>query len=264
VKPLDYPETVTGILSFDFDGTLHLPGEGEVLDPKFFDEIIRLREGGWIWAINTGRSLLAMLEGFKDAKFPFAPDYLIAREREIYAAGEEFGRWHRLEDWHERYMEDTALFFHDAAEFIGLVKNFVIEQTAAQWIEEEGDPAGIIASSLDEMEVIKSFVEQHRHMSELIGVLHNSIYMRFTHRNYHKGSSLQELARRSKVPTSQVFAIGDGHNDLDKLHPDVAGMIACVGNSEREVIDYVRSHDGFVAQQDGSRGAIEALRYFLA
>ena len=264
MRVLDYPAEVRGILSFDFDGTLFLPENEVVLEPVFYETIEKLRQDGWLWAINTGRSLLFMLEGFEQSSFPFSPDFLVAREREIYTPGDRFGRWHRLEDWHENYMRDTAHFMKESAGFIDLMKQYIEDETAAQWIEEEGDPAGIIASSEDEMIVIAEFVEEQRKSYDLVGVLRNSIYMRFTHKDYHKGTSLQELARRVQVPVERVFAVGDGHNDIDKLHPDVAGMIACVGNSQQEVKDYVSSHGGYVAKAHGSLGSVEALNYFLA
>ena len=264
MRVLDYPAEVTGILSFDFDGTLFLPENEVVLEPIFYQTIETLREDGWLWAINTGRSLLYMLEGFEQSSFPFSPDFLVAREREIYTPSESFGRWKRVEDWHEKHVRDTAHFMHESAAFIDLMKQYIEDETAAQWIEEEGDPASIIASSEDEMLVIAAFVEEQRKSYPLVGVLRNSIYMRFTHKDYHKGTSLQELARRVQVPVERVFAIGDGHNDIDKLHPDVAGMIACVGNSQQEVKDYVASHGGYVTKAHGSLGSVEALNYFLA
>jgi HAD superfamily hydrolase (TIGR01484 family) len=264
MRVLDYPVNVRGILSFDFDGTLFLPENEVVLEPVFYETIENLRQDGWLWAINTGRSLLNMLKGFEQSRFPFSPDFLVAREREIYTPSDIYGRWKRVEDWHVNYMSDTAHFMKESADFIGLMKQYIENETAAQWIEEEGDPAGIIASSEEEMVMIAEFVEEQRKSYGLVGVLRNSIYMRFTHKDYHKGTSLQELARRVQVPVERVFAIGDGHNDIDKLHPDVAGMIACVGNSQQEVKDYVSSHGGYVAEAHGSLGSVEALNHFLA
>ena len=87
MRVLDYPAEVTGILSFDFDGTLFLAENEVVLEPIFYQTIETLREDGWLWAINTGRSLLHMLEGFEQSSFPFSPDFLVAREREIYVPG---------------------------------------------------------------------------------------------------------------------------------------------------------------------------------
>ena len=164
MRVLDYPANVRGILSFDFDGTLFLPENEVVLEPVFYETIENLRQDGWLWAINTGRSLLNMLEGFEQSRFPFSPDFLVAREREIYTPSDIYGRWKRVEDWHVNYMSDTAHFMKESADFIGLMKQYIENETAAQWIEEEGDPAGIIASSEEEMVMIAEFVEEQGKM----------------------------------------------------------------------------------------------------
>lgn len=263
MKALKNPEVVKGVLSFDFDGTLLCPGEEVPLDPVFFTKIEELRQQGWIWVINTGRSLLHMLEGFQDGKFPFAPDYLVAREREIYTP-DELGRWHTIPEWHEKCAADHHVFFEEAQPFLKEVKQFIEEQTTAQWIEEEGDPAGIVSSTVEEMRDIVEWVDARKHVCPQMGYLRNTIYLRFSHKDYHKGSSLREIARLENVPTERVFAIGDGHNDMDKLHPSVAGMIACVGNTtDQEVRDHVVFHGGYVAQGIGSLGSVEALGYFI-
>lgn len=262
MRALEYPDEVTGVLSFDFDGTLIIPDAEVPLDPVFFEEIKRLRADGWLWGINTGRSLLQMLEGFNEGSFPFLPDFLIAREREIYTPG-DFGRWHPIADWQKKCAKDHKLFFRKAKKFLNLAQKFVEEETHAQWVDQEGDPAGVISTTVEEMAVIVDWIERNRGMCELIGYLRNTIYLRFSHIDYHKGSSLREIARIADIPVEKVFAIGDGHNDLDKLHPDVAGMIACVGNADQEVKDYVGSHSGYVAKAHGSLGSVEALRYFM-
>lgn len=263
MKSLQRPPEVKGILSFDFDGTLHLPEHTPSLNPTFFETIQSLRSEGWLWAINTGRSLLHMLEGFQESSFPFAPDYLIAREREIYTPGDHFGRWYKLKKWDTQYKKDTALFLEQSSHFIDQIKTYVLTTTKAQWIEEEGDPAGVITTSEKETDQIVTYVEEHRHQAPLLGYLRNTIYMRFTHKSYHKGSSLSEIARLENVATSHIFAIGDSHNDLDKLNPTRAGMIACVGNAQENVKHAVHSHGGYVATQHGSQGSIEALQHFI-
>ena len=52
-----------------------MPGE-------FFELIRKLREEqGVIWGINTGRSMEHMVEGFMESRFPFLPDWVVAREQ---------------------------------------------------------------------------------------------------------------------------------------------------------------------------------------
>lgn len=262
VKALQYPEKVVGILSFDFDGTLHDPSLNAPVDGSFFETIQHLHPQGWLWGINTGRSTQQMIEGMVEGRFPFLPDFLIARERELYTPG-AFGRWLPVADWHKQSARAHKQVFRKAKKLLRAVKGFVEKETEAHWIEQENDPAGVIAQDEAEMQRIVDFIETHRDQCELLGYLRNSIYLRFSHIDYHKGSTLREFARLVDVPVERTFAIGDGHNDLDKLMPEVAGMRACVRNAHPEVVSHLSKHGGYVARKNASLGAIEALQHFL-
>jgi len=74
---------------------------------------------------------------------------------------------------------------------------------------------------------------------------------------------LAEIANRCGVCVDKVFAIGDGHNDLDMLVPKYAGMFACPGNADDDVKAHVADHGGFIANGRASVGAIEALEHFI-
>jgi len=74
----------------------------------------------------------------------------------------------------------------------------------------------------------------------------------------------EEIARRCDVSTEQVFAIGDGHNDLDMLLPEYVGMIACPGNAHEEVKEHVSEKGGYLADGHASLGVIEALEHFIS
>lgn len=259
---LEYPSEVRGVLSFDFDGTLHLPELSPPVDGAFFEVVRGLRDQGYVWGINTGRSQMQMVEGFVEGSFPFSPDFLVAREREIYTPG-QFGRWVPVRDWQKKAERDQKKVFKKAKKLLLDVRAFVESETDAEWVVQVGDPAGVVATSVEEIARIVEFVEEHRGRCEMLGYLRNTIYLRFSHRDYHKGSAVQEVMRLTGVAREDVFVIGDGHNDLDKLHPDIAGMIACVGNSDEDVKAHVRGHGGYVAEGEGSLGAVEALGYFF-
>jgi hydroxymethylpyrimidine pyrophosphatase-like HAD family hydrolase len=91
----------------------------------------------------------------------------------------------------------------------------------------------------------------------------NSIYLRFGHRDFQKGSSLSEIAHLYGLPAARCFAMGDSHNDLEMLAPAHAGMTACPANAVPEVQAQVLSHGGFVAPGIHGAGAIEALQHFF-
>ena len=262
VEILEYPDVVRGVLSFDFDGTLHLPELSPPVSSDFFEMVRELRDRGYIWGINTGRSQMQMVEGFLEGRFTFFPDFLVAREREIYTPG-KFGRWVPVKEWQRRSEKAQKLVFKKAKKLLLEVREFVESETDAEWVVQPGDPAGIVATSIEEMAKIIDFVEEHRGRCEMLGYLRNSIYLRFSHKDYHKGSAVREVMRLSGVGREDVFVIGDGHNDLDKLHPDVAGMIACVGNAHDEVKSHVREYGGYVAEGEGSLGSMEALEHFF-
>ncbi len=262
MKSMPMPDEICGVLSFDFDGTLHDPDGEMFTEPGFFELLRELREGGWVWGINTGRSQMQTMDGMREAAFPFLPDFLIARERELYTPS-EFGRWQPIVEWNRRSAKAHKKMFGKARKVLGRIRQHVEEETEARWVEETGDPAGVIASTVEEMHQIVQLIDKERVGCELLGYLRNSIYLRFSHKDYHKGSSLAEIARRCQVSPQQVFAIGDGHNDIDMLRPEYAGMIACPANAHAEVRSHVGEQGGYICQQPASRGAIEALEYFL-
>ena len=261
-QPLPFPDQPQGVLSFDFDGTLINPKASPKLDPEFFVIVKILVEQGWVWGVNTGRSQMQMIQGFNEGSFPFLPHFMIAREREIYTPG-QFGRWIPDKQWNTRCEKDHQKMFRKADKIIAKIKEFVETQTSAQWVSQEGDLAGVIATSEMELQRIVDEVELVRHQYPLMSYLRNTIYMRFSHRDYHKGSSLTEITNRVGVKPENVFTVGDGHNDLDMLNPEIAGMFACPSNSDTEVIEHVKNKGGYVADSPSSHGVIEALYHFF-
>lgn len=262
MKALSYPEDVRGVLSFDFDGTLFIEGADPPLDLEFFDRIKQLRSEGWIWGINTGRTLMYMLQGFSDAKFPFLPDFVVAREREIYTPA-EYGRWVPVLEWQKKCHKAHKKLTRQAKHFFREVHAYVIAETKAKWVPLDGELSELIATSEEEIERVVEFIEKHRGLCPWLGYQRNSIYLRFSHVDYHKGTSLGELSRLAGVSSDRVFAIGDSHNDLDKLDPMFTGLMACVGNAEQVVKDHVAGHGGYVAAGLGSVGTVEALDHYF-
>jgi len=150
LEPLPMPEKTIGVLSFDFDGTLICPDSEPKVEPAFFEKIEKLHKAGWVWGINTGRSQMQMMRGFMDGKFPFLPDFMVARERELYTPG-AMNRWLPIKEWNKRSEKDHKKVYRKAKKFLLKVQDHVETNTGAEWVTEVGDPAGIIASSVEEM-----------------------------------------------------------------------------------------------------------------
>ncbi|MEM1085496.1 MAG: HAD hydrolase family protein [Verrucomicrobiota bacterium] len=264
MQPLDPAPEVRVILSFDFDGTLHSPDESPPIVDGFFDLIRELREKkGAVWGINTGRSMEHVIEGLIESRFPYSPDWVVAREREIWFPN-RFGRWLGDDEWNKTCEKDHRKFFRKVRKLLKKIRSEVEEHTGATWVEQKGEPAGLISRTEEEMEWIVKRVRELTVDEPLLGWQRNTIYLRFGHRNYQKGSSLVRVASGYGLGPEASFAIGDSHNDLEMLTPEAAAMIACPGNAVPEVREQVRSLDGHVCEAVQSAGCIEALRHFLA
>lgn len=251
------------VLSFDFDGTLHEPSAVPTVPVRFFETIRRLREEhGAVWGINTGRSMPYVVEGLVEARSPFLPDWVVAREREIYFPN-KFGRWLPHAAWNKRCGKDIHSLFKKHRKLLQRIRKEVLEHTGAEWLEMEGEPAGLVARREEDMEWIMPKVLELTADTPDLGWQRNSIWLRFGHRNYQKGSSLSEVARHYGLPADKCFAIGDSHNDLEMLDPKHAGMIACPANAVEEVRRHVLGHGGYLCLAGHGDGAVEALKRFF-
>lgn len=263
MTPLPPPDKPAAILSFDFDGTLHFPGEDPPVPIAFFELIRRLRdERGAVWGINTGRSMAQMIDGFIESRFPFLPDWVVAREREIHFPN-RFGRWLPHPSWNRRGEKEIHRLFKSVRKLLARLRTEIEEHTGARWIEMDGEPAGIVAQSEDEMAWIVDHISPLVIAEPHLAWQRNSIYLRFGHRDFQKGSSLAHLAAHYGLDATRSFAIGDSHNDFEMLDPANAGMSACPANSVAAIRERVLENGGFVARAAHGYGAVEALEHYF-
>jgi|TARA_B110000037_G_scaffold219848_1_gene285924 HAD superfamily hydrolase (TIGR01484 family) len=260
VRTLDACPKPALLLSFDFDGTLHDPADKPPVPTDFFTTIRRLRETkGAVWGINTGRSMPQVMEGFIESSFPFLPDWVIAREREIYFPN-AFGRFLAHKDWNDRCEKDIAKLFKKSKKTLKKVRYEIEEHTGAQYIEMKGEPAGLISRTEEEMEWIAAHIAPLMAEVPGLGWQRNSIYLRFGHKDYQKGSTLTEMARLYDIPTSHVFAMGDSHNDIEMLSEAHSGGAACPANAVEAIRQIITERGGLVASKNAGHGVVEALQ----
>jgi HAD superfamily hydrolase (TIGR01484 family) len=263
MKSLPTPPLPAAVLSFDFDGTLHDPASEPPVPAAFFERIRQLREErDVIWGINTGRSMAQMVEGFLESRFPFLPDWVVAREREIYFPN-TFGRWVPHEPWNKRCDKEVHGLFKRARKLLARLRYEIEEHTGAQWMEWDGEPAGVISRTVEEMEWIVERIAPLVAEEPHLAWQRNSIYLRFGHRDFQKGSSLAEIARLHRLPPARCFAMGDSHNDMEMLDPAHAGMTACPANSVPEIREKILAHGGLVTRGIHGAGVIEALEHYF-
>jgi HAD superfamily hydrolase (TIGR01484 family) len=250
------------LLCFDFDGTLIDPASEASIDPDFLAMLEAVQKRGAVWAINTGRSLYQAIGGIADHRVRPRPDYIIAKERELYEPS-RFGRWVDCGDWNKKCHKDHHKLFRSYKKFFKTMRAHIEAHTGGEYIEAEHEPAGIVARDDGEMDRICEFIGTLAEKYPLLGYERNSIYLRFGHAAYSKGTVMAELAGRLGLPRERVFAAGDNHNDRSMLDGREAGMVTCPGNAINEIRSLVADAGGYVASGHGSVGLAEALRHFF-
>ena len=253
------------LLCFDFDGTFIDPSNPGHIDPELERNLQGMRERGALFVINTGRSLFDAVSGINQIGLRDFPDYLITCEREIHEPN-AFRRWIDLGNWNKRCRKDHEKLFHRHRKLLQQIKDFVEQQSHAQWISQPEEPAGIIASSNGEMDDLCVFIDKQTHEAGAMQLSYerNTIYLRFSHSQYNKGSALKEIRRKLKICPSETFAIGDNYNDLTMLQETVASMIACPGNSIPEIKGEITRRGGYVSKNSCGAGVAEAIAHYFA
>jgi hydroxymethylpyrimidine pyrophosphatase-like HAD family hydrolase len=250
------------LISTDFDGTLVSHASEPVFDRDCMELIRELQGGGALWAINTGRSVGLLEDGLEDFAFPLQPDFILTSERDVFRPTSR--GWEPFGDWNERCARAHAELYLSASPVLAEVVGFVSRRTQARVIYEADDPAGIIATSEEEMDCLTKFIDQAKASTPKFHYQRNTVYLRFCHADYHKGAVLEELSRLTEIPRAAIFAAGDHHNDLSMLDGRYAALPACPANAIDEVKDAVRRAGGWVAEKEFGAGVHEALRYFLS
>lgn len=248
--------------STDFDGTLiDFGGDGRC-GGAFAEALIGHRSQGGLWAVNTGRSLEHLLEGLDRFGAPAPPDFLLTNEREVFRRTRR-GAWEPHGQWNAICAERHRQLFEEAASLFGEIEALAASVPGLEFLRERnGQPAGLVAATdalLDE------FLHQ---LVALAGSVpsfsfqRNTVYLRFCHADYDKGSALAELCRMEGLGPADVLAAGDQYNDLPMLHPSRAAFLACPSNSIAEVKAAVEKHGGYVARMASGDGIAEAVGYF--
>jgi HAD superfamily hydrolase (TIGR01484 family) len=246
------------LLSLDFDGTMVGPWlEGKAaVSEELVKYLAALKQGGVLLAINTGRSLALVDQGME--LFPAIPDFALTTEREIFRWTKE--GWEPFSDWNQQCHRDHEVLFNEAALLLADIEAYISNERQARLYREYGRTVGLIAPNDQEMDRIVDYLRLECRRVANFSFQRNSIYLRFCHAVYNKGSVLKALQTSLGIRPQETFAAGDNFNDIPMLAPEVAEHLACPSNSVDEVKATVRQYGGFVADLAGGDGIAQALR----
>ena len=249
------------LLSTDFDGTLVDHDGDPQVSPRFLDALAFLKARGVLWAINTGRELQHIVEGLREFKFPLEPDYVLTAEREVFHRGTD-GCWQDFGDWNRRCALVHQQLFSDAAPFLKDVEDYLRLHGGAHPIFEGDHLIGLAADSDAEMDRVCQFLDRERLRVPGFQYMRNTVYARFCHEDYSKGTALGELARLTGLGVERIFAAGDHFNDLPMLDGRHARWVACPSNAVGAVKEAVTRAGGFVGSAPASEGIFQAFAAF--
>ncbi|MEW6156832.1 MAG: HAD family hydrolase [Verrucomicrobiota bacterium] len=249
------------LVATDFDGTLHTDFETPPVALELQNLIAALQACGVTWVINTGRDLASLSEALEKAELPIVPDYVITVEREIhYRNGVGFLP---LLEWNRRCAELHHQLFQRVRTLLPQFVEWLTGRYEATVYEDPYSPFCLIARNGHDAEAIeRQAILFFREIDDLTYV-RNDVYGRFSHREYDKGSTLAEIARRIGAGPDQVLAAGDHVNDLPMLCQTRAKFLVAPANAIESVKKVVRAQNGYVSHQPHGYGVARGLEYFL-
>ena len=251
------------ILCFDFDGTLVDRPSDPYEIARLEEFLTHMQKRGAVWGINTGRTLYHTLDGIKEHGFQLSPDFIIARECEIYHRN-DFNRWVDLGEWNKQCAGDHKRFYRAHARFFKrLRKHIETEMRGAKFLSDDIEPAGITTRDTDDMQRVCDWIEAQRGEWPELGYQRNDIWLRFNHESYNKGTALLEVRRVTGVSAEFTFAAGDNYNDLPMLQTHIAHGLACPSNAVPDISGHVASLGGYVAAEPATPGIIMAIEHYF-
>ena len=237
VRALPKPERLRYLFSFDFDDTLFTlggPAEERII---FFRTMRMLRsQYGVLWGVNTGRDPVYLREGladmFRDDAEAFAPDFTVTMERNVHLADAE-GRLMPGVAWNDDCaVAHDSLFTRYGGMLESLMSQLECRFSGLGLRRQDNDAFSLVVDDACGLDEVSCVIQDTVGPYEEIVTQRAGPYLRFSHRDYNKGTSLSFVASRFGIPSSHVAIFGDGHNDLDAMR-HLPEAFQCGAGSER-------------------------------
>ncbi len=253
------------MLATDLVGTLIGSVNEFPLYSDFRERVRGLRhDNGTVWVACTGRSLASFKEFFSPMRMmDIMPDFVIVNHAYIYSVG-NFGcmphllwnlRIHYLIWASQLYVRDAIEEWHEMITGVSLGVSTIRRKSDRLCLRFDNEESAAVAANL-----LMEKVKPYRHLKVFRYLMEVDVRsVPFT-----KGLAVSELARHLGISSSEVLAIGNGHNDISMMDKSVAKMAGCPSNSEDEVIEAVHNIGGHVAGRRSLAGVIEILDAYAA
>ena len=253
------------MLATDLDGTLIGSANEFPLYNNFREKVQELRRNnGTVWVACTGRSLGSFSEFFSPMRMMgIMPDFVIVNHAYIYSVG-NFGCiphiiWNlriRYLIWASHlYVREAIDEWHEMITGVSLGVSTIRRKSDRLCLRFDTEESAAVAANL-----LMEKVKPYRHLKVFRYLLEVDVRsVPFT-----KGLALSELAHHLDISSSEILAIGNGHNDISMMDKKVAQLVGCPSNSEDEVMEAVHYMGGHIARNRSLNGVLEILDAYAA
>lgn len=251
---------VIRMLATDLDGTLIGSANEFPLYNDFREKVQELRRSyGTVWVACTGRTLSSFRDFFSPMRMMgIMPDYVIVNHAYIYSIGRHGYFPHMF--WNLRiryliwisqlYVREAIDEWHEMITGVSLGVSTIRRKKDRLCLRFDSEESASVAADL-----LREKAKPYRHLQVFKYLMEVDVRsVPFT-----KGLALSELALHLGIPTSEILAIGNGHNDISMMGRNVALCVGCPSNSEDEVIDAVHKVGGHIATKRSLGGVLEIL-----
>lgn len=251
------------LIATDLDGTLLGESTSVETFSAFREQLAAIRDRRSIaWVISTGRSMHSFKKVFSPLQMMgIQPDYVILRHAFIFGVT----RWgfipHRLWNLSIRYrVWRDRLNVHK--QITGWQGMLALAHKGVKTIEKKPNRLCLQFQNEADAESAAALLE------EKTAVFHHLQVFRYLREvdvravPHTKGLAVAELARHLGLDSTQVLAIGDGHNDISMMDPKIAELCGCPSNAAPEVMNLVSIRRGHIATAPALSGAIEVIEAF--
>ncbi len=249
-----------GLIATDLDGTLIARAQDFHLYPAFREKLEELRrDSDVLLAICTGRSLKSFHRFFTPMRMMgITPDFVIVKHAYIYGCG-RFGYvphvfWNmrtRYALWLNKLRVGRAISQWHRVVVGNVPRSRTIRRTRHRlYMSFDSRQAAARAA-----EILKERAEKFKRFQ----VFEYRLEVDVRPVPFMKGFAVSQLARHIGLSSRSILTVGNGHNDISMLDPNVAGMYGCPSNSEPEVVEKVNKRGGHVASAASLGGVMETI-----
>jgi len=258
------PTSPVRLVSLDFDGTIlsydHPDG---VFHSAIIELLNELEQAGVMWCANSGRDKpdqLAVITRSVERGLRHLPAALVCMETVVFVRNQS--AYESLEDWNAQArhrMKTCHARVHDRlkAKMDYITRKYNPKLSAiGEWY------TAFLLHEKDGAAPVSLHEDLERFLDECDDVMlsRNGGWVAVNHRELGKGNALLAFARHAGVSRDQILAVGDHHNDLPMLLPEVAGYLGCPADAIPEVRKAIREAGGMIAKNPGPAGTAEIIR----